>query len=156
MANDLGWGMGISIVAISLGIKALFGPLMFSSQLNTIKMKLIEPETKNFNASLQKLTQAKDMAGSRALQKQYVELRQRYGISMLTPFISMLQVPILMTWFFSLRYVCSLPEQYPGLVSQGFLWFKDLSEYDPYGVLPVLSSTMTYLNISMNPNMAAG
>ena len=72
------------------------------------------------------------------------------------PMLSMLQIPALMTWFFSLRYIISLPDQYPGLKTQGFLWFKDLTEYDPYGLLPILSSTLTFWNISLNPNMAAG
>jgi YidC/Oxa1 family membrane protein insertase len=40
----MGWG----ILAISMGIKLVFTPLMFSAQLNACRMKLIEPETKNF------------------------------------------------------------------------------------------------------------
>lgn len=61
-----------------------------------------------------------------------------------------------MTWFFSLRYVCTLPDKYPGLMNEGFLWFKNLSDYDPYGTLPILSATLTFMNISLNPGMAAG
>jgi YidC/Oxa1 family membrane protein insertase len=75
---------------------------------------------------------------------------------MLLPFLTMFQIPVLMTWFFSLRYVTSLPEQFPGITSQGFLWFKDLADYDPYGILPIISSTLTFWNISLNPNMSAG
>jgi len=42
--------MGISIAALSLGIKLFFMPLMFGTQVNSLKMKLLEPETKNFQA----------------------------------------------------------------------------------------------------------
>lgn len=45
-------GYGGAIIAISLGIKLLFTPLMFAAQLNGLKMKLLEPETKNFQASI--------------------------------------------------------------------------------------------------------
>lgn len=48
LANDLGLGMGISIAAMSFAIKFAFMPLMFASQLNSLKMKLLEPETKNY------------------------------------------------------------------------------------------------------------
>lgn len=40
--------MGAGIVIVSFGIKILFSPLMLYTQLNAVKMKLIEPETKNF------------------------------------------------------------------------------------------------------------
>ena len=60
-----------------------------------------------------------------------------------------------MPWFFSLRYVASLPDKYPGITTEGYLWFKNLSEYDPYGILPVMSALLTFWNISLNPNMGA-
>lgn len=31
LANDLGWGLGLSIAALSLGIKVVFMPLMFGA-----------------------------------------------------------------------------------------------------------------------------
>ena len=37
------------------------------------------------------------------------ELRRRHNIRTSDIFINLLQIPILMTWFFSLRYVLSLP-----------------------------------------------
>ena len=48
LSNDCGYGMGLGIVGISLGIKVIFGPVMIATQLNAVKMKLIEPEMKNF------------------------------------------------------------------------------------------------------------
>ena len=38
-------------------------------------------------------------------------------------------------------------ENYPGMVSEGFLWFKDLSAPDPLGIVPVVGSMVTLLNI---------
>lgn len=48
LSNDLGWGMGIAIASLSLGIKLVFMPLIFGTQINALKMKLLEPETKNY------------------------------------------------------------------------------------------------------------
>lgn len=48
-----------------------------------------------------------------------------------------------------------MPDKYPGLKTDGFLWFQDLSEMDPYYVLPVLNATISYFNISLNPNLSS-
>lgn len=47
-SSGLGWGLGLSIATCSLGIKLVFMPLMTFTQVNALKMKLIEPEMKNF------------------------------------------------------------------------------------------------------------
>ena len=64
-------------------------------------------------------------------------------------------MPFLITWFLSLRYMTALPDIYPGLRTEGLLWFTNLSEYDPYCVLPVLSATFSYINIGLNPNLSS-
>lgn len=38
LSNDLGWGMGLSIIAISLSIKFTFMPLMLGTQVNALKL----------------------------------------------------------------------------------------------------------------------
>lgn len=48
-----------------------------------------------------------------------------------------------------------MPDKYPGLKTEGFLWFTDLSEMDPYFILPGLNATISYFNISLNPNLNA-
>jgi len=58
----------------------------------------------------------------------------------------------LIIWFVSLRYLCSLPEIYPGMETQGVLWVKDLTAPDPYYVLPVLTALMNFYNIITNTN----
>ena len=43
--------------------------------------------------------------------------------------------------------------------SEGFLWFKDLSSPDPYGIMPVLGAAISLVNIltsstsNLNPTM---
>lgn len=79
---------------------------------------------------------------------------KRKGINTLVPLVNLLQIPFLLTWFFSLRYLSNLPEIYPQILSEGFLWFSDLSTYDPYFVLPVVAACSTSLSISRSPNFA--
>ena len=45
------------------------------------------------------------------------------------------------------------------MATDGFLWFKNLSEPDPYFLLPVMLASCTFLNIHKSPtssSMAAG
>lgn len=39
------YGMGMAIVAITVGIKLVYTPLMIKTNINTLKLKLLEPET---------------------------------------------------------------------------------------------------------------
>lgn len=154
VANDLNYGMGIGIVGVSLALKVVFAPIMVKAQLNAIRMKLIEPEMKNFQQATQRLSRMGDFTALRDAQKQFAKLRQKYGIHNWVIGLSLTQIPFLITWFLSLRYVSQLPDKYPGLRTDGFLWFQDLSEMDPYFVLPVLNATISYFNISLNPNLS--
>ncbi len=98
------------------------------------------------------------MTGNRLLMSQatydYKIGMKRKGINTLVPLVNLLQIPVLLTWFFSLRYLSNLPEIYPQILSEGFLWFSDLSTYDPYFVLPVVAACSTSLSISRSPNFA--
>lgn len=79
---------------------------------------------------------------------------KKRGINTLIPLLNLLQIPLLFTWFFSLRYLSNLPEIYPQILSEGYLWFSDLSTYDPYFVLPILAACGTSLSIARSPNLA--
>ena len=43
----------------------------------------------------------------------------------------------------------------PAILSDGILWFKDLSSPDPTGILPVLGGLFSMLNILSNSNASA-
>lgn len=79
---------------------------------------------------------------------------KKKGINTLIPMVNLLQIPILFTWFFSLRYLSNLPEVYPQILTEGYAWFTDLSTYDPYFVLPILAACGTSLSIARSPNLA--
>lgn len=38
----------------------------------------------------------------------------------------------------------------PAILTDGILWFKDLSSPDPYGILPIVGGIISYLNVTMN------
>jgi len=98
------------------------------------------------------------MSKNQALLKQasyeYKMGMRKKGISHAISFVNLLQIPILLSWFFSLRYMSNLPEIYPQILTEGYLWFTDLSTYDPYFLLPVMAACASSLSISRSPNLA--
>ena len=48
---------------------------------------------------------------------------------------------------------------HPSILTDGFLWFKDLSAPDPYGILPILGGLINLMNMlsanttNMSPSM---
>lgn len=85
---------------------------------------------------------------------EYKMTLKKKGVNHLTPLLNLFQIPILLTWFFSLRYMSNLPEIYPQMLTEGYFWFADLSTYDPYFVLPILAACLTSYSIARSPNLA--
>jgi membrane protein insertase Oxa1/YidC/SpoIIIJ len=79
---------------------------------------------------------------------------KKKGINNTLPMLNFFQIPILITWFLSLRYMSNLPEIYPQMLTDGYFWFEDLSTYDPYFLLPVLAACTTSISIARSPNLA--
>jgi len=121
-------------------------------------MGLRHQEIKSLQASYQEKMRISQMSKNQALFKQasydYKMGMKRKGISYAINFVNLLQIPILFSWFFSLRYMSNLPEVYPQMLSEGYLWFTDLSTYDPYFVLPVIAACASSLSIARSPNLA--
>ena len=61
------------------------------------------------------------MSKNNALMKQasydYKLGMKRKGISHAINFLNLFQIPILLSWFFSLRYMSNLPEIYPQMLT---------------------------------------
>lgn len=85
---------------------------------------------------------------------EYKMAMKKRGINNVIPMLNLLQIPLLLTWFFSLRYMSNLPEMYHQMLTEGYLWFADLSTYDPYFVLPVVAACTTSISIARSPNLA--
>jgi YidC/Oxa1 family membrane protein insertase len=121
-------------------------------------MGLRHQEIKSLQASYQEKMRIAQMSKNQALFKQasydYKMGMRKKGINYAVNFVNLLQIPILLSWFFSLRYMSNLPEVYPQMLTEGYLWFTDLSTYDPYFLLPVIAACASSLSISRSPNLA--
>ena len=76
---------------------------------------------KQLSKRYQEKMQAANMSRNTLLQKQasyeYKMAMKKKGFSNVIPMLNLLQIPILLTWFFSLRYMSNLPEIYPQMLT---------------------------------------
>jgi membrane protein insertase Oxa1/YidC/SpoIIIJ len=74
-------------------------------------------------------------------------LRKTHGIYPLFSLLNLFQMPVHLVYISMINRLAFNFEINPAILSEGMLWFKDLSSPDPTGILPVLGGTISLLNI---------
>lgn len=64
----------------------------------------------------------------------------------------MFQAPVFISFFFALKKMANLPVE--SLKEGGFLWLKDLTIYDPYYIMPVVTSLTMFITIELGTDGA--
>ncbi len=98
---------------ISLALKGIFAYPTLSAQANGIKMTQIKPESDRLMEKMKIARMTNNQALSQSIQRELVDLRSKHGIDTAQGLFNLLQMPLLITWFLSLRYVTNLPEIFP-------------------------------------------
>lgn len=154
LSDDLGLGLGLGIVCFTILFRLPFAINQLKVLMGTMKFEQRTPEITVINEKIKAASRMRDGDLQRVLMKKLNGIRRMCGIKNSAILFGVLQIPIFITVFLSLRHVSLLPEVYPAVKTQGLLWFKDLSVYDPYFILPVASAVMTYWSISLSNRRA--
>jgi YidC/Oxa1 family membrane protein insertase len=122
---------GLCLILFSILIKLLLYPLTHKSFESSTKLQKVQPQVtalrEKYKSDPQKMNQE--------MQKIYKE----NGVSPLGGCLPMLlQMPIFFALYPVIRYSIDLRQA-------GFLWLKDLSEPDPYLILPILMAVFMFL-----------
>ncbi|MEX3785036.1 membrane protein insertase YidC [Paraburkholderia sp. BR14374] len=130
------WGW--SIVLLTLLIKAVFFPLSAASYKSMARMKAITPRMQalreRFKGDPQKMNAA---------------LMELYKTEKVNPFGGCLPVVIQIPVFISLYWVLLSSVEMRG--APWIWWIQDLSQQDPYFILPVLMAVSMFLQTKLNP-----
>lgn len=130
------WGW--SIVLLTLLIKAVFFPLSAASYKSMARMKEIAPRMQalreRFKSDPQKMNAA---------------LMELYKTEKVNPFGGCLPVVIQIPVFISLYWVLLASVEMRG--APWILWIHDLSQRDPFFILPVLMAGSMFLQTRLNP-----
>jgi YidC/Oxa1 family membrane protein insertase len=130
------WGW--SIVLLTLLIKAVFFPLSAASYKSMARMKEITP----------RMQQLRERFKSDP-QKMNAALMELYKTEKVNPFGGCLPVVIQIPVFISLYWVLLASVEMRG--APWILWIHDLSQRDPFFILPVLMAGSMFLQTRLNP-----
>ncbi|KAJ2841096.1 hypothetical protein J3B02_006053 [Coemansia erecta] len=129
-----------TIVAMVVGIRAVFFPVAAYGQKHMVGVNRLKPEATLIMEKQQVANRNGDIMASAQLAQQLTGMYKRNGVS---PWKGMMggvvPLPFMMGMFFGLKDMATIPE-ITHMHTGGLWWFKDLTLADPYYILPALST----------------
>ena len=129
---------GVAIILLTIVVKVLTLPLTFKQMTSMRKMKEIQPELEALK---------KKYADDRVRQAQEMQaLFGRAGVKPLAGCLPMLvQLPIWIALYAMLNTAVEL-------YREPFLWLPDLTQQDPFYILPLAMGALMYFQMRMSPS----
>lgn len=122
---------GLAIILMTIVIKMALYPLTVKQVKSMKALQVLQPKMKEL--------QEKYKGNPEKLQKEMGILYKDAGANPLAGCLPLIvQMPILIGIFYAIR-------DFHYINTPSFLWIKDLAQFDPIYVLPVLSAVTTYL-----------
>jgi YidC/Oxa1 family membrane protein insertase len=128
---------GIAIIVLTITARVLLFPLSWPSIKNMVRMREIKPEMDAMNAKFKDDPQGKGLA--------QMELWRKHKVNPLKGCLP--QIASMPVWFALYTTLQTAVE----LFNIRFLWFPDLSEPDPYFILPLIIGGTYYLQQRLMP-----
>ncbi len=130
---------GISILLLTLLIRLITFPLQYKSIVSMKKLQLVQPELTKIREKFKDDPQR--------MQKESMELFKRSGANPIGGCLPLLlQMPVFFAFYKVLNHSVEL------VGAPFMLWIHDLSNKDPYYVLPVLMTGAMFLQQKLTPN----
>jgi YidC/Oxa1 family membrane protein insertase len=131
---------GVAIILLTFLVKALLYPLTAKSMQSMNEMRKLQPEIEKLKA---KFGQDKEK-----LNQAVMQLYQQHKVNPLGGCLPMLiQMPI---WFALYATLQTSVELY----REPFLWLSDLTQYDPFYILPITMGVSSFLMQKLSPQPA--
>lgn len=130
---------GVSIILLTLLVRLITFPLQWKSFVSMKKLQLIQPELNKIREKFKDDPQK--------MQKESMELFRKSGANPIGGCLPLvLQMPVFFAFYKVLHSAVELVD------APFMLWINDLSNKDPYYVLPVLMTLAMFLQQKMTPN----
>ncbi|XKH02194.1 membrane protein insertase YidC [Marinobacter nauticus] len=129
---------GVAIILLTVMVKAVFFHLSATSYRSMAKMRAVAPQ----------LTRLKELYGDDR-QRMSQEMMALYKREKINPLGGCLPILVQMPVFISLYWV--LFEAVQLRHAPFFLWINDLSQMDPYFILPILMGASMFIQMQLNP-----
>jgi len=130
---------GVAVILLTLVIRLITFPLQYKSYASMKKLQVIQPELTKIREKFKDDPQR--------MQKESMELFKRSGANPLGGCLPLLlQMPVFFAFYKVLYGAVELVD------APFILWIQDLSNKDPYFVLPVLMTLVMFLQQKITPN----
>jgi len=152
---DVPWFVAIGGATIM--VRMLLFPVAVMQHRSTARMTNARPEMKKIEEQIQEMKASGNLTTEKRMEVAHRQaaIFKKHKINMLAFLMPFTQMPIFVSFFFGCR---ALADRFPDISSGGYAWFLDLSQQDPYWVLPITSAISMLLTIEVgsvgNPNSA--
>ena len=144
------YGIGTGILVTSLAMRLIFMPAIISSQVTVQKTQKLTHEFNQFRFLIMKLARSNEAEALMKAKDDFSLLKHRFGIKTSSQFLPMTQLPFVLAFYWTLVEMTAHTGLYPGLKTEGFLWFTNLSVPDPYYGLSILLATSAFTTIHVS------
>lgn len=110
-------------------------------------MKLLAPDQEEAMAIIKKYNQQGNRDAAKIEQNKLKAQRRSHGIYPMVGLANVAQLPIHLIYISMINRLSYNFDINPAILTDGLLWFKDLSAPDPLGILPVLGGAISLLNV---------
>ena len=117
-------------------------------------MRLLGPDMEEIQANIKAHYSQGNREAGKAEQAKMQRLRKMNGVYPSISLLNLFQLPVHLVFISlinKLSYDCTIN---PAVLTEGFLWFKDLTSPDPLGILPVMGAGITFMNL-LNSNVTS-
>ncbi|XP_018351155.1 PREDICTED: mitochondrial inner membrane protein OXA1L [Trachymyrmex septentrionalis] len=143
---DVPWWL--AIVITTMCARTLLFPLWIKAQKNMIRLSNHMPMIQDFYMRSTVARNRGDYIESAQITTNMMNYIKTNNISFFQNIMMpLVQAPIFISFFFGLKQMANLPVE--SLKDGGFLWLKDLTVYDPYYIMPILTSVTMFITIEL-------
>lgn len=147
----MGYGLGAGIVAFSLIMRAIYTPFTIYSQICALKTQMLQPEMNAHRQTIMKIYKTGNKLHLAQANEEFHKLKRKYGIRSGFQAVPLTQLPFIVFFFWTIQDMVYTAELFPGMETDGFLWFKDLTEPDPYFLLPLGLAFSSFVSMHKSP-----
>jgi YidC/Oxa1 family membrane protein insertase len=143
---DMPWWAAISVTTVCIRILVL--PLIIKSMRNSAKMQAIQGDMQRITAQMKQYLSVNNQISASLEQQKLQKLFKDNDVNPFRAFlVPLVQAPIFISFFMALRKMAELPVE--TFKTGGMLWFQDLTQVDPYYLLPTISCVGMLINIEL-------
>jgi membrane protein insertase Oxa1/YidC/SpoIIIJ len=143
--GNMGLCGGLMLTAFAT--RVAFMPLAIYSQMVGHKMKLLAPDTEQHMDNMKRYSKQGNKEASQIERAKLKNLRRNHGIYPMISMLNIAQLPVHMVYISMINRLSYNFDINPAILTDGVLWFKDLSSPDPTGILPIIGGLFSLLNI---------